>query len=169
MYFDGSLQLGGTGAGIVLVAPISERLKYVLWIHFQASNNTAEYEALLHGLRLAISLGIHKLMVWGDFQLVVSQVSKGYSCNNRMMEAYCQEVRKLEDQFIGLGYIMSFEETMKRRTSSQRWDPVEALCPLESLLTDQPEPGGENFGTQVLVVEPEWTKLSHPKIYNFGM
>ena len=53
MYFDGSLMIEGAGAGIMLIFPTGERLKYVLQIHFPASNNAAEYEALLHGLRIA--------------------------------------------------------------------------------------------------------------------
>src|SRR5438105_7126424 len=66
MYFDGSLMIEGAGAGIILISPISERLKYVLQIYFPVSNNAAEYEALLHGLRIAISLGIRRLAARGD-------------------------------------------------------------------------------------------------------
>jgi hypothetical protein len=58
MYFDGSLKLDGGGAGVLLISPRGEQLKYVLQILWEVSNNEAEYEALLHGLRLAISLGI---------------------------------------------------------------------------------------------------------------
>src|SRR5579883_2780278 len=58
MYFDGSLKLEGAGAGMLLISPKGEQLKYVLQILFKASNNEVEYEALLHGLRLAVSLGI---------------------------------------------------------------------------------------------------------------
>src|SRR6266498_1658540 len=47
MYFNGSLMIEGAGAGILLISPTSERLNYVLQIHFPASNNAAEYEALL--------------------------------------------------------------------------------------------------------------------------
>src|SRR5436853_5737951 len=102
MYFDGSLMIEGAGAGIVLHTPTGERLKYVLQIHFPASNNAAEYEALLHGLRIAISLGIRRLAVRGDSELVVNQVQKEYSCTRTKMSAYCQEVRKLEGTFDGL-------------------------------------------------------------------
>src|SRR5438105_4367149 len=56
MYFGGSLVIEGAGAGIVLISPTGERLKYVLQLHFPASNNATEYEALLHRLRIAISL-----------------------------------------------------------------------------------------------------------------
>jgi hypothetical protein len=58
MYFDGSLKLDGGGAGVLFISPKGEQLKYVLQILWEVSNNEAEYEALLHGLRLAISLGI---------------------------------------------------------------------------------------------------------------
>nr|AAX92783.1 retrotransposon protein, putative, Ty3-gypsy sub-class [Oryza sativa Japonica Group]ABA93327.1 retrotransposon protein, putative, Ty3-gypsy subclass [Oryza sativa Japonica Group] len=102
MHFDGSKRLSGTGAGVVLISPTGERLRYVLCIHFSASHNVAEYEALLHGLRIAISLGIRRLIVCGDSQLVVNQVMKEWSCLDDNMTAYRQEVRKLEDKFDGL-------------------------------------------------------------------
>jgi ribonuclease HI len=56
MYYDGALNLEGAGAGILLISPQGEQL--VLQIHYKASNNGAEYEALIHGLRIAVSLGI---------------------------------------------------------------------------------------------------------------
>jgi hypothetical protein len=58
MYFDGSLKLEGAGAGVLLISPTGEQLKYVLQIFWKVSNNEVEYEALLHGLCLAASLGI---------------------------------------------------------------------------------------------------------------
>nr|AAR87147.1 putative polyprotein [Oryza sativa Japonica Group]AAT81735.1 RNase H domain containing protein [Oryza sativa Japonica Group]ABF96761.1 retrotransposon protein, putative, Ty3-gypsy subclass [Oryza sativa Japonica Group] len=102
MHFDGSKRLSGTGAGVVLISPTGERLSYVLWIHFSASHNVAEYEALLRGLKIAISLGIRRLIVRGDSQLVVNQVMKEWSCLDDNMTAYRHEVRKLEDKFDGL-------------------------------------------------------------------
>jgi hypothetical protein len=56
--FDGSLQLQSAGVGILVTSPKGESLKYVLQMHFPASNNAAEYEALLHGLRIATTLDI---------------------------------------------------------------------------------------------------------------
>jgi hypothetical protein len=58
MYFDSTLNLKGAGAGVLLISPQEEQLKYVLQIHYKASNNGAEYEALIHRLRIAVSLGI---------------------------------------------------------------------------------------------------------------
>ena len=57
MFFDGSKMLHGSRARVVLVSPKGDQLRYVLQIHFESSNNEAEYEALLYGLRMAISLG----------------------------------------------------------------------------------------------------------------
>jgi hypothetical protein len=76
MYFDNSLKLEGAGAGVLLISPMSEQLKYVLQIFWKVSNNEAEYEALLHGLRLASSLGIKRLLVYSDSAVVINQVNK---------------------------------------------------------------------------------------------
>jgi hypothetical protein len=57
--FNSSLQLQGAGAGILLTSPKGESFNYVFEMNFAASNNAAEYEALLHGLRIAMALGIH--------------------------------------------------------------------------------------------------------------
>jgi ribonuclease HI len=62
MYFDGSLKLGGGGAGVLFISPRGEKLKYVLQILFEVSNNEAEYEALLHGLCVVVSQGIKRLL-----------------------------------------------------------------------------------------------------------
>jgi ribonuclease HI len=45
-------------------------------MHFPASNNAAEYEALLHGLTIAMALSIHRLKVLGDSLLIVNQANK---------------------------------------------------------------------------------------------
>ena len=103
MYFDGAFLLQGAGAGVLLVAPTREHLKYVVQMHFpqeMSTNNTAEYEGLLAVLRIAADLGVKKLNVRGDSQLVVRQVNKDYQ--SPLMEAYVDEVRKLEERFDGI-------------------------------------------------------------------
>ena len=52
MFFDGSKMMNGSSAGVVLVSLRGDKLSYVLQIHFDSSNNEAEYEALLYGLRM---------------------------------------------------------------------------------------------------------------------
>src|SRR3989337_2931234 len=100
MYFDGAFSLQGAGAGLLLVTPTEEHLKYMIQMHFpreKVANNTAEYEGLLASVRIAVDLGIRKLMVRGDSQLVVKQVNKDYQ--SPLLEAYVEEVRKLEEHF----------------------------------------------------------------------
>ena len=63
---------------------------------------SAEYEALINGLRIAIELGVRRLDARGDSQLVIDQVMKNSHCRDPKMEAYCDEVRRLEDKFYGL-------------------------------------------------------------------
>jgi ribonuclease HI len=102
MYFDRSLKLNGGGAGVLFISLKGEQLKYVLQILWKVSNNETEYKALLHGICLAISLGIKRLLVYGDSLLVVQQVNKEWDCNKEIVDAYVQEVRKLEKKFSGL-------------------------------------------------------------------
>jgi ribonuclease HI len=102
MYFDGSLMKTGAGAGLLFISPLGKHLRYVLCLHFPASNNVAEYEALVNGLHIAVELGVRRLDACGDSQLVIDQVMKISHCRDRKMEAYCDEVRRLEDKFYGL-------------------------------------------------------------------
>jgi ribonuclease HI len=88
MYFDGSLNIYGAGGGVYFISPSGDRLSYVLRIHFKASNNVTEYEVAQHGLRIAIELGIKKLMVFGDSALVINQVNKDWDCTSERMDAY---------------------------------------------------------------------------------
>ncbi|XP_066316385.1 uncharacterized protein [Miscanthus floridulus] len=104
MYFDGALNINSASAGILFITSTKDKLRYVLWIHFAASNNTAEYEACLHGLRIAIELDVKCLMVYGDSALVINQLNKDWSCSNDKMDAYCTEIRKLEGKFYGIEY-----------------------------------------------------------------
>ena len=71
MYFDGSLNLDGARAGILFISPRSEQLKYALQLLFKATNNAAEYEALIHGLRITASLGIKRLLAYGDCKVII--------------------------------------------------------------------------------------------------
>jgi ribonuclease HI len=72
MYVDGSKRVEGAGAGVVLISPQGDKLKYVLRMSFlHASNNEAKYEALLHNMRMAKACGATRLKIFGDSNLVV--------------------------------------------------------------------------------------------------
>jgi ribonuclease HI len=89
---------------VYFISPSGDRLSYVLRIHFKASNNATEYEAALHNLRIAIELGIKRLMVFGDSALVINQVNKEWDCTSERMNVYCAQIRKLESKFYGLEF-----------------------------------------------------------------
>jgi ribonuclease HI len=71
---------------------------------FLASNNATEYEALIHGLNIVVSLEIKRLTVYGDSLVVMSQVNKDWDCSTDSMGNYCATVRKIEDKFEGLEF-----------------------------------------------------------------
>ena len=66
MYFDRSLMKKGVSVGLVFILPLGVCMRYMVCIHFPSSNNVAEYEALINGLRIAVKLSIRRLDVWGD-------------------------------------------------------------------------------------------------------
>jgi hypothetical protein len=71
MYFNGALNLDGAGAGILFISLRGEQLKYVLQLLFKATNNMAEYEALIHGLWITASLGIKRLLAYGNSKVTI--------------------------------------------------------------------------------------------------
>jgi ribonuclease HI len=102
MYFDGSKRVQDAGAGVVLISPHGDKLKYVLRMSFpHASNNEAEYEALLHGMKMAKACGATRLKIFGDSNLVVQQVMNRCDTINDNMMAYKNLYHYLEGTFDG--------------------------------------------------------------------
>jgi ribonuclease HI len=135
LYFDGSVMKTGAGAGLLFVSPLGEHMRYTVRLHFHASNNMAEYKALLYGLKIAIEICIKLLDVRGDSQLVIDQVTKNARCHDDKMEAYCKAVRALEDRFYGIElnhvprrYNEEADELAKI-ASGRITVPPERLCP----------------------------------------
>jgi ribonuclease HI len=83
-----------------------------LWIHYKAFNNGAEYKALIHGLHIAMSLGIKQLLAFGDSMVVIEQVNKEWDCVKDTMDAYCAEIRKLEGHSRGSSFSTCHETIM---------------------------------------------------------
>jgi ribonuclease HI len=102
MYFNGSERIQGAGAGVVLISPQGDKLKYVLRMSFpQASNNEAEYEALLHGMKMAKVCRATRLKIFGDLDLVVQQVMNKCDAISDNMTAYRNLYYYLEGTFDG--------------------------------------------------------------------
>ncbi|KAI0495533.1 hypothetical protein KFK09_021834 [Dendrobium nobile] len=82
LYVDGSSGSSGAGAGILLISPQKITLEYGLRLKFPTTNNVAEYEALIAGLKLAIDCEVQNLVVHTDSQLVASQVEGEFEIHN---------------------------------------------------------------------------------------
>lgn len=76
MAFDGALNNQGAGAGFILTSPSGDQFKHAIHLNFRATNNTAEYEGLLARIRAAAALGVKRLIVRGDSELVANQCTK---------------------------------------------------------------------------------------------
>ncbi|XP_019157957.1 PREDICTED: uncharacterized protein LOC109154680 [Ipomoea nil] len=98
---DGSSNSKGCGGGVVLVTPEGFRAYYAIRFHFKLSNNEAEYEAILNGLRLAAGLRAGKVRIRCDSKLVVSQVSGEYEANEGSMQKYRDAVLRTLREFEG--------------------------------------------------------------------
>jgi ribonuclease HI len=72
IFIDGSKRVLGAGAGVVLVSPQEDRMRYILRMRFpNPSNNKAEYEAILHGMHMAKACGATRIKIHGDSNLIV--------------------------------------------------------------------------------------------------
>jgi ribonuclease HI len=191
MYFDGSLMKTGAGAGLLFISPLGKHARYVLRLHFPASNNVAEYEDLVNGLRIAVELGVRRLDARGDSQLVIDQVMKNSHCRDQKMEAYCDEVRRLEDKFhrlelnhVARQYNETADELAKiasRRTTVPPDVFSRDIYQPSVKLDDAPEPDETSAQPEVpsaakgeaLRIEGErmglrQTKIGRPRTYNIS-
>jgi ribonuclease HI len=76
-------------------------MEYMVRLHFPASNNTAKYEALINGLRITVELGIKRLEIKVDSELVVDQVMKDKNCvDPKKQSTYSQRSHPVEARFI---------------------------------------------------------------------
>ncbi|KAL6319562.1 hypothetical protein AAG906_014238 [Vitis piasezkii] len=96
---DGASRSSGSGVGLLLQSPTGEHLEQAIRLGFSASNNEAEYEAILSGLDLALALSVSKIRVYSDSQLVVRHVQKEYEAKDARMARYLAKVRNTLQQF----------------------------------------------------------------------
>ena len=97
---DGATNAQGSGAGLILISPDGIDVEYALRFGFQASNNEAEYEAVIAGLNLAHSMEANHLEVCNDSQLVVKQIEDSYEARGGKMILYLKKVREFLKKFV---------------------------------------------------------------------
>jgi ribonuclease HI len=101
MFCDGSWGTFGAGAAAVLVAPFKVRTCYAVKLDFSCTNNIAEYEALLLGLRKLKAMGIRRTVLKTNSQVISGHVDKSCRARDPKLEKYLDTVRRLEASFEG--------------------------------------------------------------------
>jgi ribonuclease HI len=167
MYFDGSVMKEGAGVGLVLISPLGIRMKYMVRLHFLTSNNAAEYEALINGLRIAVELGIKRLEIIGNSKLVVGQVMKDKNCVDPKMAAYCQAVRDLEGKFHGLELHHVLRDYNKAADVLTKAASSRSPVPHSVFASDQHQPSVRKEGERPFEEpEPEVMAIDEPPKVN---
>jgi ribonuclease HI len=99
LYFDGSKSKEGAGAGCIIIDPAGNKTLLTCRLEFECTNNVAEYEALLQGLRKALDMCIQNLIVFDDSEIMVRQVRNSIHCLTPHLKCYQSEVWSLINQF----------------------------------------------------------------------
>nr|GEY52750.1 reverse transcriptase domain-containing protein [Tanacetum cinerariifolium] len=99
LFTDGSSCVDGSGTGLILTNPKGVEFTYALRFQFTASNNEAEYEALVAGLRIATQIGVKNIQVNVDSKLVANQVLGTYVAKEDNMIKYLEIVQGLISGF----------------------------------------------------------------------
>jgi ribonuclease HI len=88
MNFDGAHSRSSKGVGIVLKSPTGETYNFAFRLEFDATNNVAEYEALLFALEISKDMDIKILNIKGDSHLIILQVKNKYACKSERLRRY---------------------------------------------------------------------------------
>ena len=154
---DGAANAQGSGEGLILTSSDGIEVEYALRFGFQASNNEAEYDAVITGLNLAHSMEADQLEVSSDSQLVVKQIEDSYE--GKKMILYLKKVPELLKMFIRVQvkHVPRVENSRadalaKLVTTSQ--EDLSRLIPVERL--PEPSVSIDNGEVSPVMSEPSW-------------
>ncbi|XP_071700152.1 uncharacterized protein [Rutidosis leptorrhynchoides] len=122
LFTDGASSSDGAGVGLILIGPDGEEHTYALRFEFPASNNEAEYEALLSGLRMAENMGIKYLKVSVDSQLVANQMNGTFEARDPAMQNYLALAEEMANKF------ERFSITQVSRSLNKKADALSKLA-----------------------------------------
>ena len=95
VYVDGAANQKGFRVGLVLVSPESITIEKSLRLGFSATNNEAEYEALLEGMSMVQKLSGKAVNMFSDLRLIVGQVNEELEARDKRMQGYLSQVKHL--------------------------------------------------------------------------
>jgi ribonuclease HI len=154
---DGASNIRGSGAGIVLEGPDGVMIEQSLRFTFKASNNQAEYEALIAGMELAREIEVTDLRAKSDSQLVTNQVSGEYQTKDPQLTKYLEKVKALKEQF------NTFELIYVPREQNSRADLLSKLASTKKPGNNRtviqetiPKPSTESTEVIMVIEEEDW-------------
>ncbi|XP_073125199.1 uncharacterized protein [Henckelia pumila] len=100
IFVDGASSIEGSGVGVILVSPTQEKIKVAVKLDFQASNNEADYEAVVAGMKQAREVGVSHVMIYSNSQLVVQQVKKTLCTREEKLMKYLKVIEELGAGFL---------------------------------------------------------------------
>ena len=101
MFYDGSWGTFGIGVTAILISPSKIKTCYAARLEFNCTNNIADYEAILLGLRKLRAMGIRRVVLKSDSQVIIGQVDKSNKARDPKLEKYLDTVRRMETSFKG--------------------------------------------------------------------
>ncbi|XP_069143297.1 uncharacterized protein [Solanum lycopersicum] len=99
LFFDGAVNHQGKGVGAVLVSESGQHYPMAAKLRFNCTNNMAEYEACILGLKMAVDMNVYELLVIGDSDLLIHQVQGEWAVKNPKIVPYIQYVQNLCKRF----------------------------------------------------------------------
>ncbi|XP_042418938.1 uncharacterized protein LOC122007191 [Zingiber officinale] len=99
IYVDGSANHHGSGVGVLVISPQGDILQLAVRLNFRVTNNEAEYEALLAGLQVARYVGVARVIIYSDSQLVTQQVTGNFVINCDKLQMYREAYEKMKAEF----------------------------------------------------------------------
>lgn len=96
---DSSSVEQGASASVILTSLESVEVSYAVRFEFKATNNQAEYEAFIVGLKLTLPLWAEKVKIWTDSQLVANHLNESFQTNDEEMEQYLKYSKRTMTNF----------------------------------------------------------------------
>ena len=133
MFVDGASNKTGSGSGVVLQNLDRERITRAFKFDFAVTNNEAEYEALITGLRMAKDLDVQKIVVFCDSQLVVNQITDAFGTKGLHLMTYLQMAK---DLVFGFESFQILHVSCEANTEADRLaqigsgQEIDPLCPI---------------------------------------
>ncbi|XP_073312404.1 uncharacterized protein [Primulina huaijiensis] len=103
VFVDGASSLAGCGVGVVIVSPAGERIKLAVRIDVRVTNNETEYETVLGGIRAAQEIGVSRVILYSDSQLITQQIKSVYEAKDDRTLKYLQLIKTLAKTFVDWG------------------------------------------------------------------